>query len=597
MRLFIPVIALLSAAAGVLSDDALWPLATKPVITSTFGEFRLDHPHAGIDLRAVEGTPVLSPMDGYVWRIKTTSYGCGKALYIRGSGGNIYVFFHLAGFAPKIFERVFAEQLKTLRYLQDIFPDPGEIPVKRGELVGYVGRSGSYVDHLHYEVRGPDNCPINPLSVHKVADSVPPTILKVALVPLRKGSMADGRVAPSVKAVENGVVEFRAKGTLGIACEVRDGIPPSDRPLAPHRVVLKKDGAALFSVRLDRFCYEQRSIEFLLHHYGLLGSGKFLRLYSPGAARGRQVSLWERVGGVLSVDEDRELSVEACDFVGNCSRVRVVIEHDDEVSDTVCTKGTRGLVVAPEFIVACENGKRRWIGCNGSGTLKVGGRAIHYGCLSAGESISLGSWSVVADEGSLFGRQVVAVERVELDRSGFALKPVSDAVRLLPDELMPEGGLRLCSTSEEPFSSRAGIYSVGADGHLFRKRSDASADLKTLCARVKRSGTFAVFEDDRKPKVGDARITRGGWPEGWFVEFALSDVGSGIDDKRMSATFDGTPLVVEWMPFEKKARARLHFLTDSGPARGAHEVAIAVSDGAGNISTSEQTLRFRPIKR
>ncbi len=589
------VVAALIVFVGTLSGwcgDALWPLAGKPVITSTFGEFRLDHPHAGLDIRSKPGAPVLSPASGCVWRIKTTSYGCGKALYIRGDDGNIYVFFHLAGFARGIFDRLFAEQIRTLRYPQDLFLKPGELPVRRGEVVGYAGRTGTYVVHLHYEVRGPDNCPVNPLVVHAIADSTPPAIRRVALVPLRAGSTVDGSVRPAIRKVEGGTVRFRASGAVGLACEIEDSIPPSDRPLAPYRVAIRRGGDELFSVQFDRFCYEDRSIEFLIYHYGLLGSGRFLRLYSPDAVGRRSVSVWSGASGVLDVSGDQRLTIEACDIAGNCSSVDVAIERDGARSG--CS-GTGDLFVSSGFISFCRDDKRQWIGCGGSGELKIGERTVRYGCLSAGGSIEIGPWIVRADEGSLFGRQMVAVERVGIASAKLALKPVSGGIRLAPDDLMPDRGLEICYASGADLPREAGIY--GIDGKdLYPKRTSRRSP-NELCARVKRSGVFAVLVDNIKPEIGRARIVKGGLPEGWFIEFALSDAGSGIDDRRLAASFDDTPLVVEWVPFEGIARARLHFAGRSGPKAGTHRLAIAVADRAGNVSTIEQTIEFQPVRR
>lgn len=572
--------------------DALFPLSGEAFVTSSFGEFRLNHPHGGIDLRADEGTPVFAPNDGYVWRIRTTCYGNGKSLYIKGDDGKIYTFLHLSGFEPKIFEKIFAEQLKTLRYTQDVFLEPTDIRVKREELVAYAGKTGTDVSHLHYEVRDKNNCPTNPLMSHTLSDDEPPKIKRIALVPIGVNSTVEHKTRPAMKTPRSGAVEFSASGKVGIAVEIEDKIPPSNYELAPYKVVLNRGEEVLFAVEMRGFCYESRAIAFLVYKQGLPEQGKFLRLFSPDVSPLSSVSLWTKQGGILSIAGAEELSLQACDFSGNCSQARININPEVE-AEKVCEESA-GLNVSADFIASCTDGKLTWIVCGENGVLKSGEREIAYGCPSSGESINLGAWSVEVDEQSLFTRQIIALERVERESDLKSLVKVSDAVRILPDELLSINGVKLCITSSEPFSTKAGIYRLAYSGKSWLEGVEFSNDRKKLCARTKRAGIFAVFGDNIKPKIGSARITRGGFPESWLVEFPLSDVGSGIDYDRISAQFDGTPLVVEYMPYEGKARAYIHTVPSAGPTAGVHEISISVFDGAGNVANSVQQIKFSP---
>lgn len=583
---------IISFASEIFSDNALFPLSGEILITSSFSEFRLNHPHGGIDLRAAEGTPVFAPSDGYVWRIKTTCYGNGKSLYIKGDDGKIYTFLHLAGFVPKIFEKIFAEQLKTLRYAQDIFLEPTEIRVKRGEIVAYVGKTGTDAPHLHYEVRDKNNCPTNPLFSHAIADVEPPNVTKVALVPIGINSTVDHKAQPVVKAPSYGVVEFSASGMVGVAAEIEDKIPPSGYKLAPYKVVLKKGEDVLFALEMSSFCYENRAIAFLVYKQGLLEQGKFLRLYSPTTSPPPSVSLWTKHDGVLSITSAQDLLLQACDFNGNCSEVHINIKPEVEAEKTC--GDPRGIYLSTDFIAICVDGKVNWIGCDAKGVLQIGEREISYGCPSIGESIRLGAWSIEVDEQSLFTKQIIALERVERESELKSLVKVSDAVRILPDELLSTNGVKLCITSSEPLSKSAGIYRLAFSEKSWLEGAEFHDDRKKLCARIKRAGVFAVFEDNVKPKVGQAKIVKGDYPKSWFVEIPLSDIGSGVDCDRISVKFDNTPLVVEYMPYEGKARAYIHMVPSSGPTAGFHEVSISVFDNVGNSANSVQQIKFSP---
>ncbi|MGB5875120.1 MAG: hypothetical protein WBH56_15480, partial [Bacteroidota bacterium] len=60
-------------------SDYLWPTDASNTITSTFGEFRRTHFHAGIDIRTHDrtGFPVFASRDGYVSRIWASPNGYG----------------------------------------------------------------------------------------------------------------------------------------------------------------------------------------------------------------------------------------------------------------------------------------------------------------------------------------------------------------------------------------------------------------------------------------------------------------------------------------------------------------------------------------
>ena len=74
-----------------------WPLKLPKRLSSGFGDTRPGRFHMGIALRTngKEGEKAYSPEDGYVWRLKSSYTAYGKALYVEGVSGRIYVFGHL----------------------------------------------------------------------------------------------------------------------------------------------------------------------------------------------------------------------------------------------------------------------------------------------------------------------------------------------------------------------------------------------------------------------------------------------------------------------------------------------------------------------
>jgi murein DD-endopeptidase MepM/ murein hydrolase activator NlpD len=86
------------------------------------------HPHAGVDIFADQGTPIVAPFDGYVERDPNTLGG--NAVIVRGAQGYVYMA-HLVAYG--ITDR----------------------NVKAGTVVGFVGNTGdaqgtAYHDHFEW---------------------------------------------------------------------------------------------------------------------------------------------------------------------------------------------------------------------------------------------------------------------------------------------------------------------------------------------------------------------------------------------------------------------------------------------------------------
>ena len=124
------------------STPSVWPV--RGWITSPFGNRTspfsgIPKFHEGIDIAAQTGTPVMSPADGVVIKAGFST-GYGNMVEISHGYGIKTVFAHNSRLNVKAGQRV-----------------------KRGEVVSYVGDTGSSTGpHLHYEVRL-NGLPVNPV--------------------------------------------------------------------------------------------------------------------------------------------------------------------------------------------------------------------------------------------------------------------------------------------------------------------------------------------------------------------------------------------------------------------------------------------------
>jgi murein DD-endopeptidase MepM/ murein hydrolase activator NlpD len=123
------------------STPAVWPV--RGWVTSPFGNRTspftgVQKFHEGIDIAAQTGTQVMSPADGLVVKAGFSS-GYGNVVEISHGYGIKTVYAHNSRLNVKVGQRV-----------------------KRGEVISYVGDTGSSTGpHLHYEVRL-NNLPVNP---------------------------------------------------------------------------------------------------------------------------------------------------------------------------------------------------------------------------------------------------------------------------------------------------------------------------------------------------------------------------------------------------------------------------------------------------
>lgn len=163
----------------------IFPLDRNPVVTGNYAELRPNHFHAGLDFSTdpVANLPIKSVADGYVSRIKISSGGYGRVVYITHPNGYVTVYAHQKNYAAKINAYTRQKQTEQQKNEVELFPAPGELPVKKGEVIGYTGNTGSSTGpHLHFEIREEKSeIPLNPLLFYEVKDDVKPVITHVAI--------------------------------------------------------------------------------------------------------------------------------------------------------------------------------------------------------------------------------------------------------------------------------------------------------------------------------------------------------------------------------------------------------------------------------
>lgn len=195
---FCLLMGILSFFSRMASAQSSWffPLEIQAGMSSSFGEFRGQRVHAGVDLgtNMRTGYKVYAIADGRITRLYVRKIGYGNAVYITHANGLVSVYGHLEAFEEltlglQTMLKKIQRQRGTL-YPGDINLD---IPVKRGQVIGYSGESGYGLPHLHFELRRGESTPIDPFQHgFSYPDQTPPVIQSLLIEPLGPQSFVDG---------------------------------------------------------------------------------------------------------------------------------------------------------------------------------------------------------------------------------------------------------------------------------------------------------------------------------------------------------------------------------------------------------------------
>ena len=186
-QFIIIIISILSISEYSFSQSYTSPLNFSLLLSGTFGELRSNHFHAGIDIKTegVEGQKVRAIADGYISRIKVSSWGYGKAIYLtHPKTGHTSVYAHLKKFSTKIDDLVKQEHYKKESFEINFYPNKDALLIKQNEVIALSGNSGSSSGaHLHFEIRDTKSeHPINPLQFgFEINDNIPPSLIKLKI--------------------------------------------------------------------------------------------------------------------------------------------------------------------------------------------------------------------------------------------------------------------------------------------------------------------------------------------------------------------------------------------------------------------------------
>lgn len=546
------------------------PVDFRILLSGTFGELRANHFHSGIDIKTggVEGKPVYAIADGYVSRIKVSAFGFGKALYVNHPNGYVSVYAHISRYNETIGKIVKDEHYRRESFEIELFPEPGDLPVKKGEIIAWSGNSGSSGGpHLHFEIRdGASQKPINPLLFgYEVKDFYRPKINSIKIYPEDQSSRVNGSGLAQRLMVEGWGEQHRLAGSqvvtlsgaISFGIQVHDQQNDTDNKNGPFSTTLMIDSAVVYQVNMTTFSFDQtRYVNSYIDYEEYVRNN--VRLQRTKIDPGNKLDIYEKADhrGIFSFSDTlmHDIRYVVKDVAGNTSILAFKAKSVRPdvgifVADSPPPPGHPALA---EF-----NGRNAWFSwdsdnrfSNSSVAVDAPKGAFYHTFLFRCDSSERkpGTWSAVFQVHDRY-------------------TPVHDYIRL---------SIRPSKDLPEKLRTKALIARIKEDG-TFASEGGEFGDDGRLTTRIREFGRFCVLVDTIPPKIKPRS------PELFknlagqsAVRFTITDERSGI--KAYRGTLNG-----KWILMDYDAKNNLLVYTlDDRLKTGENQFELVVTDGKDN---------------
>lgn len=538
------------------------PLKEQLRLSGNFGELRGSHFHAGLDLKTnlTIGKPVYAAADGYVSRLKVAHFGYGKALYLSHEGGYASVYAHLDRFAEDIQNYIKNTQYKKERFQVELFPSKDKFVVKKGDLIGYTGNTGSSGGpHLHFEIRDPQSRPLNPLDYGiEISDAKSPIPTVLRWYPHNKNGRNVETYGQNLSLTQIRPNEFLAEslttsGRIGFGIGAYDQQDGSSNKNGVYRIKTSLNGALTQDILFDRISFDE---------------SKFMNRYMDyrhyRERKQRVQKLFRETNNPLGIikilESDGYVSIEP-----GASYVYRIELMDHSGNQTTIDVPIVGIESEDSQIIQASAKLQDQSGDDLERLTEIPN--------SSATSWSESRYSVFFSKGCFYESTALDLsvdsEILRLDRDRFAVyKPIKISYRA--DHLSPEDLAKAYIARIDPYGKP--IY------------QNTSRSGTTLEASVSALGNYGIFFDDVPPTISLRQPAEGQWySKAKKLKVTIKDKESGIADYR--ATINGRFILME---YDYKTNRLTYDFSDAIIDEAAHNLKVVVLDNAGNSTTFER---------
>ncbi|RUT68937.1 M23 family peptidase [Flavobacterium cupreum] len=320
------------------------PLDIPMQLSGNFGELRPNHFHAGFDLKTNqrEGLNVYAVADGYVSRIKMSTFGNGKCIYITHPNGYTSVYGHLQIAVGPIQDYVHKAQYAEQSFEIELFPKPEELPVTKGQVIGLSGNTGSSEGpHLHFEIRdSKTEFVVNPIFFgfdQNIKDSKKPAISNLYVYPVTENTVVNQSKQPlllSLALQKDGTYlagKVKANGKIGFGISAVDFDDVSNNKNGVFNVSTFLNGNQSYNYQFNTYSFdEMRYINALIDYPKYKKSGQRVQKLFMKTPFPLSIIKTDSLRGIVSVDPNLASTyrIEVSDYFGNLNSVTVPIEYD-----------------------------------------------------------------------------------------------------------------------------------------------------------------------------------------------------------------------------------------------------------------------------
>ena len=326
-------------------------------LSGTFGEFRSSHFHYGLDITTNKksGYEVYSIDSGSIIRVRVSTSGYGKAVYIDHSNGLTSVYAHLKEFSPKIQEYIKAQQYLNKSYNIQKFFNVGDLVVNKGDLIGYSGNTGgSSGPHLHFEIRDTKSQnPINPLSFkYKYEDIKRPVIRSLYVFDETNSFKKNNPKRYPIKKINDSIYESEKviyNNNIGIGLEVYDRQSANNyNRNGIYEIRMYLDSILSFSYKMDNINISESIFRKVFYDYSLLKT-KGIRAQKVYYPPNSKLSFLNHniTKGIFETNDiiEKDVLIEVIDWNNNKSYLNFQIEG---MLSNIKEKPIDGIEIVPD---------------------------------------------------------------------------------------------------------------------------------------------------------------------------------------------------------------------------------------------------------
>ncbi len=320
------------------------PLDIPVELSANFGELRPNHFHAGLDFKTQQrtGLKIHSVADGYISSILVSPWGYGKAIFVtHPSIGITTVYGHLEAFAPHLAERVAHKQHSTESFSVTLEFGADEFPLKKGDIIGYSGNSGSSGGpHLHMETRDAvTGDAIDPMPYYKqyIPDNDSPVVHNIYLYSNGGAIIGEGTKA-SRKPQSADNEPFKAWGDVFAGITAFDKMTRMPNIYGVKHLTLLVDGKRVYSHNIDRYPLDStRAINTTVDYGKWLDSRTWVMWTKIPESNPLGSMIKTENNGIITINEERAYN---CQFI-------LEDEHGNRTAQNFTIIGERTSITTP----------------------------------------------------------------------------------------------------------------------------------------------------------------------------------------------------------------------------------------------------------